>query len=368
MFAQLFLLILVLSLIGSVMDQVAWFPFAETLFTLLGLTLYFFMRTICHRFLSNRSNAWSTTRFLIPFTFPFLLFIVVNDTAQVLHLNDFLASWGIMAGSFLEALLFFLLSMAIIIAALICFPPLAIFTWRCSPLEDSTLKQDLDALCIKARFKHAGFKIWSLMPHLMSAAILGIVGKFRYVLFTPKLLNRLPSQSIVAILAHEIGHAKHRHLLFYPMILLGMILVGSLVPTLLYESLFHDITFENEYPILTFILLFSSFAATMALYFRLVFGYFSRLFERQADLHVLELGIPAADMIHALDVLGMEAGHIHDEPNWHHHSIRDRMLSLEEANGNRSLIARHAKRVRLSLLVYFFILLSAMIAFWIRVS
>lgn len=95
----------------------------------------------------------------------------------------------------------------------------------------------------------------------------------------------------------------------------------------------------------------------MAVYFRYVFGYFSRIFERQADLHVFKLNIPASDMVEALDILGESAGNIHNEPNWHHYGIQQRMDFLNRADRDRSLIAKHAWRVRLSLVAYFILLI-----------
>ena len=60
------------------------------------------------------------------------------------------------------------------------------------------------------------------------AAIVGVVPRLRYVMFTKRIQKELSGDSIEAVLAHEIGHNYHRHLLVYPFILFGMILSSGL--------------------------------------------------------------------------------------------------------------------------------------------
>ena len=56
------------------------------------------------------------------------------------------------------------------------------------------------------------------------------------------------------------------------------------------------------------------YAIIAMLYFRIVFGYFSRLFERQADLYVFEAGVPHYYMLQALDYIGVASGNTHLSP------------------------------------------------------
>ena len=45
---------------------------------------------------------------------------------------------------------------------------------------------------------------------------------------------------------------------------------------------------------------FSSLRHHALLYFRYVFGFFSRIFERQADLHIFQVGLDPANLIESL--------------------------------------------------------------------
>ena len=76
------------------------------------------------------------------------------------------------------------------------------------------------------------------------------------------------------------------------------------------------------------------YGLVMGLYFRYVFGYFSRLFERQADLFVYPLDIPPQYMIEALDEVGIATGNTHHLANWHHYGIQQRIDFLKKTIEN----------------------------------
>ena len=136
-------------------------------------------------------------------------------------------------------------------------------------------------------------------------------------------------------MAHEIGHSKHKHLFFFALVLLGMIFATSVTDFL--EP-------YVPYPILFFMI----YTLSVAVYFRIVFGFFSRLFERQADLYGIELGLPPAAMIEALHLIGVFTGNSHHIPNWHHFSIAERIAFLQAVEKNPALIQQHTRKVWLA--------------------
>jgi STE24 endopeptidase len=150
-----------------------------------------------------------------------------------------------------------------------------------------------------------------------------------------------------------------------------MILTGTLGSSLVNALIFYHsdtanyLTSQPYWEALYPILLFVPFVAASALYFRFVFGYFSRLFERQADLYLYELDIPPAHMIEALDEIAHAAGGIHNIPNWHHGSIQDRIDFLNNTTRKPQLISAHHRKVRRSLAIYIILLIAfiAMIFF-----
>lgn len=292
--------------------------FTHTVITLVFFFLYF---TALAFYMS-----WKRASFYFPFLFPFLIYVFLGDLFEIFF------------GGAALPLLFALL----VVSMLLFLPLLFRWLWQCTPLSDSALKDRLDAFCSRQKFRHGGMKIWEALPSSATAAIIGVIPRFRYILFTESLLKTFPEEEIEAVLAHEIGHSKYKHLLFYPFILFGIVPLMSII---------ND--FLEKIPL---VLLFIVEGAALLIYFRVLFGFFSRRFEQEADLYTLCCGLPASTMISALKRLG-SAHHISlKQPNWHHGSLIDRISALEEASANPSFAKKQHLRLRLILLAYFLVL------------
>lgn len=333
-------------------------PFSQTVVILCSLVMYFIGLYVCHLSIKRRSQEGSKIRFLVPFSIPFLVFIFLSD-ADAFITKD---------ASYLQTPLTLMINVLVLVLAVIFLPALSVFVWNCPPLANKQLASELEEICQKAGFKHAGLRIWSVMKDACTAAIIGVVTPFRYVLFTQKLLDTLSPEAIKAVLAHEIGHSRKHHLLIYPFVLLGMAVLGTLALIPFYEmaqpfSKDASPTWQAAIQFASFVL----FATIVGIYFRFIFGYFSRLFERQADLYVFEVGLPAKDMVEALDTLAVLSGNIHHKPNWHHYSIQQRIDFLQRAEKNPEMIAHHLRRIQFSLLVYAAILIPLVIYLGIKI-
>jgi tetratricopeptide (TPR) repeat protein len=176
-------------------------------------------------------------------------------------------------------------------------------------------------------------------------------------------------KELEAIIAHEIGHVKKYHLLLYVFLLGGFsLLAGMLAEPLVYLLLSQDffnkmilksgiaadsiLTVVGAVPLLLFLLL----------YFRFLFGYFIRNFERQADLFSLVAIGNARALITAFEKIAALSGNIRDERNWHHFGIGERIDCLTQAEKEPGLIQRHSRKVRISLLAYVtFVLLASVL-------
>jgi tetratricopeptide (TPR) repeat protein len=95
-------------------------------------------------------------------------------------------------------------------------------------------------------------------------------------------------------------------------------------------------------------------------YFRYLFGYFMRNFERQADLHVFELFPSAQPLIKTFAKIIAASGQSPEKPNWHHFSIQQRIDYLTLCENESPWISRHHRKVRTSIIVYLvgFLLIS----------
>ena len=344
------------------------FQIVPTLFTLLlyfiGLAVLYHTTRGGHH---SKNHVSRNLRFLIPFAIPFIVFTIITDIAWNIpneQLHQFLTSTDT---TWKEDTLTALFTLCIMAILMIFLPILIQSIWQCKPLKNSELLNRLEKLCQRSNFKHAGMKEWTIMSHMPTAAIIGIVPKFRYVMFTHSLLEQLTPVETEAVLAHEIGHSRHKHLLIYPIIIMGLVVLTGIVTNFISEPLaarFDEFNRQNPSSLWESIYLFTNFviyALLVAIYFRLVFGYFSRLFERQADLYVFEVGTPPEAMYDALDRIGTITGNSHRIPSWHHYSIQQRMDCLKKAMEDPSLISQHHRRVRYSLIVYTILLVIAIV-------
>lgn len=104
-----------------------------------------------------------------------------------------------------------------------------------SPLKDENLKQRIETLLTKCGFKSQGLFVMdgSARSSHGNAYFTGF-GASKRVVFFDTLLERLNADEIEAVLAHELGHFKHHHVikriaLMFAVSFLGLALLGWLI-------------------------------------------------------------------------------------------------------------------------------------------
>ncbi|MBF0102252.1 MAG: M48 family metalloprotease [Desulfobacterales bacterium] len=232
--------------------------------------------------------------------------------------------------------------------------------WGCKPLERGFARDQIEYICEKANLSYRNIVKWPVFGGMMiTAGVMGIVKWFRYILVTSAMLEFLSPEEIDSVIAHEIGHVKKKHLILYILFfLVYMLLAYLLIPHLVMlvilikpiYFLIQDSQFDRMNTIsaifgLTVILCF-------LVYFRYIFGYFMRNFERQADMYVYELIGHAQSLISTFNKIILTSGQNPDKPDWHHFSISERMDYLKKCEDNPLWISKHETKLRLSLIMY----------------
>jgi len=92
--------------------------------------------------------------------------------------------------------------------------------------------------------------------------------------------------------------------------------------------------------------------ATFLTYFRFIFGFFMRNFERQADAYVYTIFDTAVPLISTLKKISIAGRQSPDKPNWHHFSITERIEFLQKCEKDRTHVGRHDSKVRKFIGVY----------------
>ncbi len=249
----------------------------------------------------------------------------------------------------------------VFLLAVAVFGPLIIQKfWRCHPLEAGFFRQRIEALCRRADLTYADILYWPIFGgRMITAGVMGLVGRFRYILVTRALLRLLSPAEIDAVIAHEIGHVKKHHLLFYLFFFIGyMIVAYATFDLIVYLIIFSEPIYRFVFSTgisrttVTTGLLSLAIIINFLVYFRFIFGYFMRNFERQADAFVYRLYASAGPLISTFEKIAAVSGQAPDKPNWHHFSIRQRVDFLQQCERDRSRIQSHDRKVRASIAVF----------------
>lgn len=91
-------------------------------------------------------------------------------------------------------------------------PSLIRHVWSTARLGPGPLRDRLEELCARQGVTHRGLLVWRTHGAMLNGAVMGLVGRFRYILLTDALLDHLSDGEVEAVLAHELGHVRRRHI------------------------------------------------------------------------------------------------------------------------------------------------------------
>jgi STE24 endopeptidase len=264
-------------------------------------------------------------------------------------------------------------------------------------LEDGPLRERLDRLARRFHFRCSDILVWDTGGSLVNAGITGALPFFRYVLLSDGLIERLGAPEIEAVFGHEIGHVKHRHLVFF-----GLFFVGSVGLLSLFDLGLQAAVGWLPEPLvggggasLGEIVQWGLALAILATYFLVVFGYLSRWFERQADLFgcrvvscgrgdcpphydpnalASEAAAPGSICVggirifaRALTDVAVHNGLSLHAPSWRHGSIARRIAFVETLEGHPEAVRRFEDRiVRLRIAVVALLGLATLLSLWLH--
>lgn len=199
----------------------------------------------------------------------------------------------------------------------------------------------------------------------MTAGVMGLLPKFRYILVTDSLLNILSVEELKAVMAHEIGHIRYKHILLYILFLLGYMAISFGLFDVFFSLMAMQpwllglLSSQKELQAGIFYMLLSiPIILSIILYFRYIMGFFMRNFERQADLYSAQLIGKAEPTIMSLEKIATSSGQSRHHPSWHHFSIAERVEFLWRSSQNPRLIKQHSRRLALCLIVFLVLVTS----------
>ncbi len=303
--------------------------------------------------LTKKSFIFSNIAFSLPALLPWFCLSLLADIIELLPFESLKTFLNTTTGE--------ILYIGVFLSAVAVFGPVLIRKlWGCKPLDPGYARARIEATCRQAGLKYNDILKWELFGGTMiTAGVMGIVGRFRYILVTPALLNSLDDDEVDGVMLHEIGHVQRHHMLFYLLFFAGFIacnfvffeplIMLLLVARPLYDAMaWIGIPATTAQPIFICLGMISFFV----IYFRYIFGFFMRQFERQADLHIFNFQANPSTLISTFYKIASMSRQSIDKPNWHHFSIGERIRFLELCRDNPGRIRQHHNHVKKMILGY----------------
>lgn len=222
----------------------------------------------------------------------------------------------------------------------LAFSPLILrFVWDTVPLEGGPLRDAVERVFRRNNVSAREVLVWQTSSGILNGALMGIIPRARYVLFTDALLQMLPLRQVEAVAAHEAGHGRLRHLPW----ILGATIASSVLGAMLFELVCSLFKVRESWEVNTAAVVASVGAGVFTL------GWISRRFELQADAFAAKdlsrnppepesastLVTPesSAAMIQALDTVSRLNGVPARRFTWRHGTVLGRQAHLQSIIG-----------------------------------
>ena len=218
-------------------------------------------------------------------------------------------------------------------------PVVFVKSWGAKAIENGNDFEEIRKELENSRTPVTAILSWpdSIMP-FSTAGVIGFVRGFRYLLISPQLLKSLSATELRAVTAHEAGHLRKQHLLFY---LLAFICLLELFAFAGSANLLLTWTGVLE---VSGMLMGVASILSIILFIRFGIGFLSQNFERQADCHAFErYGISPIST--ALMKVSLLNGINPEQDNWHHYGIQQRIDFLSICLKKPEMLQKHHRRV-----------------------
>lgn len=206
-----------------------------------------------------------------------------------------------------------------------------------TPLEDGELKESITDYARRQEFKMKGIYTMdgSKRSTKLNAFFTGF-GRFRRIVFFDTLMEKLSVHEIVAVLAHEMGHFKKKHI--FKMMGASILQMGIMFYILSLflnnAGLFEAFGMDNL-SIYASLIFFGFLYSPISMLLGILFNFFSRRHEYEADVYATETTGQPRDLVQGLKKLSvtnlanLTPHPLHVFLNYSHPPLRERIRAIE---------------------------------------
>jgi STE24 endopeptidase len=292
----------------------------------IGLDYYGFRLERSVKLSNQKIGSWLSDEikgFLVSLVLGTIVVELVYFTIRQWPQHWWLLAWSLFIGLF------------VLLAQLAPVVLLPIF-YKFEPLDNEDLRRRLVILSERAGTRVRGVYRWKLSEKSKKAnAALTGLGNTRRIILADTLLDNYTADEIEAVLAHELGHHVHRHILKSIFVQAGITLFGFWAAnwTLHYavdQRMFEQLSDFANLPLLALVSIVLSFLLMPAL------NAFSRFNERQADRYAFESVTSVEPFISSMNKLAEQNLAERTPSKWvewffhSHPSISRRLAAAEE--------------------------------------
>jgi Zn-dependent protease with chaperone function len=197
--------------------------------------------------------------------------------------------------------------------------------WDVRPIVDGPLAERIERILERAQTSLSGIYLWNSNGQLANAAVAGLSPGPRYLFLSDGLLARLTPDEVDAVVAHELSHLRHRHLMFILLSLALPFLVVVISLQCIERSAGQFPTIENPQ------FLIVPFVMAVWLFFHRVHA---RMLEHHADLEACRILSGSSPRIDARSVASLsqalsKVASPHRGRDWWHPAVECRIAILE---------------------------------------
>ncbi len=228
-----------------------------------------------------------------------------------------------------------------LLAVVVLMPFYISWLWPRQTFPAGPFKDRLEAMLARAGVRCRQLLVWKTgRAKMANAAVMGVVPWARYIVFTDALLEDLDQDEVAAVLGHELGHVKHHHMVYYLLVTVAFLGLFPMLLAVLPEWLVRSDTRSSNWSMGIIMIVMVAF------YWRIVFGFLSRRFERQADLVACQLTGDPGPLMSSLEKLARLSGHSPTARNWRHYSVAQRVVYLARFGYNPDAIGEYHFHIR----------------------